>query len=120
MERTSKVLTINCAQSVICKIFTKRNEQMNKTSNEDGNGKYLDLNFVVARHCLFQFFWVGDFLKRDLKASSNAITAYFIFFPYFLQMLSSFFFFRFLFFSLKFVVVLVIFQPILHTENKID
>ena len=38
------------------------------------------------------------FIKRDLKASSNAITAFFIFFfPYFLQMLSSFFLFLFLF-----------------------
>ena len=57
MERTSKVLTINCAQSVICKICTKQNQQMNKRMKEDGcNGKYLDLNFDVARYCLFQFF----------------------------------------------------------------
>ena len=54
MERTSKVLTINCAQSLICKICTKQNQQMNKTMKEDGgNGNYMDLNFIVARHCLF-------------------------------------------------------------------
>ena len=54
MESTSKVLTINCAQSIIC---TKQNQQMNKTMKEDGgNGNYMDLNFIVARHCLFQFF----------------------------------------------------------------
>ena len=100
MERTSKVLTINCTQSVICKICTKQNQQMNKTMKEDGgNGNYLDLNFIVARHCLFQFFGWELFLKRDLKASSNAITTYFIFFPYFLQMLSSFFFFFLFLFS---------------------
>ena len=57
MERASKVLTVNCAQSVICKICTKQNQQMNKLMKEDGgNGNYLDLNFIVARHCLFQFF----------------------------------------------------------------
>ena len=54
MERTSKVLTINCAQSVICKICTKQNQQMNKTIKEDGdNENNMDLNFIVARHCLF-------------------------------------------------------------------
>ena len=31
MERASKVLTVNCAQSVICKICTKQKQQMNKT-----------------------------------------------------------------------------------------
>ena len=57
MERTYNVLTINCAQSVICKICTKQNQQMNKIMKEDGgNRNYLDLNFIVARHCLFQFF----------------------------------------------------------------
>ena len=91
MERTSKVLTINCAQSVICKICTKQNQQMNKTKKEDGNnGNYMDLNFIVARHCLF----------------TNA----------FKLLLFSFSFS----FFLKFVVVLVIFQPILHTENIRD
>ena len=51
MERTSKVLTINCAQSVICKICTKQNQQMNKTMKEDGdNGNYLDLNFIVEQN----------------------------------------------------------------------
>ena len=55
MERTSKVLTINCAQSLICKICTKQNQQMNKTMKEDGYS-FLDLNFIVARHSLFQFF----------------------------------------------------------------
>ena len=54
MERTSKVLTINCTQSLIRKICTKQNQQMNKTMKEDGgNGKNMDLNFIVARHCLF-------------------------------------------------------------------
>ena len=54
MERTSKVLTINCAQSLIWKICTKQNQQMNKTMKVDGgNGNYMDLNFIVARHCLF-------------------------------------------------------------------
>ena len=74
MERTYKVLTINCAQSVICKICTKQNQQMNKTMKEDGgNGNHLDHNFIVARHCLFQFFGWELFLKRHPKASSNAI-----------------------------------------------
>ena len=51
MERTSKVLTNNCAQSVICKICTKQNQQMNKTMKEDsGKGNYLDLNFIVEQN----------------------------------------------------------------------
>ena len=90
MERTSKVLTINCVQSLICKICTKQNQQMNKTMKEDGgNGNYMDLNFIVARHCLF----------------TNAFKLLL---------------FSFSFFFLKFVVVLVIFHPILNTENKRD
>ena len=90
MERTSKVLTINCTQSLICKICTKQNQQMNKTMKEDGgNGNYMDLNFIVARPCLF----------------TNAFKLLL---------------FSFSFFFLKFVVVLVIFHPILHTENKRD
>ena len=57
MERASNVLTVNWAQSVISKICTEQNQQMNKIMKEDGgNGNYLDLNFIVARHCLFQFF----------------------------------------------------------------
>ena len=31
MERTFKILTIYCAQSVICKIYAKQKQQMNKT-----------------------------------------------------------------------------------------
>ena len=51
MERASKVLTVNCAQSVICKICTKQNQQMNKLMKEDGgNGNYLDLNFIVEQN----------------------------------------------------------------------
>ena len=74
MERTSKVLTINCAQSVICKICTKQKQQMNKTMKKMVTMGTIWTLIPLWHVTVFSNSLGGRvFLKRDLKASSNAI-----------------------------------------------
>ena len=119
MERSCKVLTINSAQSVICKICTKQKQQMNKTMKKMVTMGTIWTLIPLWHVTVFSNSLDGrNILPKTWPQGCNAITTNFIFSPYFLGNAFKHFFF-FVSLSSSWLSYSLFYTPE-HTENKIE